>query len=93
MNIASAPTFFAATDLVRAATPSTPSAWVSWSCSSCSPAGPRGRLLLRRAHRRHRGVGPDRRHRRRHRGSGYAIYASTKRTVDRTGITTGQFGQ
>ena len=26
-------------------------------------------------------------------GSGYAIYASTKRTVDRTGITTGQFGQ
>ena len=26
-------------------------------------------------------------------GSGYAIYASAKRTVDRTGITTGQFGQ
>ena len=26
-------------------------------------------------------------------GSGYAIYTSTKRTVDRTGITTGQFGQ
>lgn len=26
-------------------------------------------------------------------GGGYAIYASTKRTVDRTGITTGQFGQ
>lgn len=26
-------------------------------------------------------------------GSGYAIYVSSKRTVDRTGITTGQFGQ
>ena len=26
-------------------------------------------------------------------GSGYAIYVSTKHTVDRTGITTGQFGQ
>jgi hypothetical protein len=26
-------------------------------------------------------------------GSGYAIYVSTKRTVDQTGITTGQFGQ
>jgi hypothetical protein len=26
-------------------------------------------------------------------GSGYAIYASAKRTADRTGITTGQFGQ
>src|SRR5258708_2350237 len=26
-------------------------------------------------------------------GAGYAIYVSTKRTVDRTGITTGQFGQ
>jgi hypothetical protein len=26
-------------------------------------------------------------------GSGYAIYLSTKHTVDRTGITTGQFGQ
>jgi len=26
-------------------------------------------------------------------GSGYAIHISTKRTVDRTGITTGQFGQ
>ena len=26
-------------------------------------------------------------------GGGYAIYVSTKRTVDRTGITTGQFGQ
>lgn len=26
-------------------------------------------------------------------GSGYAIYTSAKRTVDRTGITTGQFGQ
>ncbi|KAA1242637.1 glycosyl transferase family 39, partial [Mycobacterium simiae] len=25
-------------------------------------------------------------------GSGYAIYVSAKRTVDRTGITTGQFG-
>lgn len=25
-------------------------------------------------------------------GSGYAIYTSSKRTVDRTGITTGQFG-
>lgn len=26
-------------------------------------------------------------------GSGYAIYTSSKRTIDRTGITTGQFGQ
>ncbi|ORW10584.1 glycosyl transferase family 39 [Mycobacterium kyorinense] len=26
-------------------------------------------------------------------GSGYAIYVSAKRTTDRTGITTGQFGQ
>jgi len=26
-------------------------------------------------------------------GSGYAIYTSSKRSVDRTGITTGQFGQ
>ncbi|PJE01595.1 MULTISPECIES: glycosyl transferase family 39 [Mycobacterium] len=26
-------------------------------------------------------------------GSGYAIYTSAKHTVDRTGITTGQFGQ
>jgi hypothetical protein len=26
-------------------------------------------------------------------GSGYAIYVSTKNTVDETGITTGQFGQ
>ena len=26
-------------------------------------------------------------------GSSYAIYVSTKRTVDQTGITTGQFGQ
>ncbi|ETZ38067.1 glycosyl transferase family 39 [Mycobacterium gordonae] len=26
-------------------------------------------------------------------GSGYAIYTSAKRTTDRTGITTGQFGQ
>ncbi|OBJ90374.1 glycosyl transferase family 39 [Mycobacterium asiaticum] len=26
-------------------------------------------------------------------GSGYAIYTSSKSTVDRTGITTGQFGQ
>jgi hypothetical protein len=26
-------------------------------------------------------------------GSGYAIYVSTKRTVDQTGITTGQFGR
>ncbi|MBY0443534.1 MAG: glycosyl transferase family 39 [Mycobacteriaceae bacterium] len=26
-------------------------------------------------------------------GGGYAIYASAKRTVDRTGITTGQFSQ
>jgi hypothetical protein len=26
-------------------------------------------------------------------GSGYAIYVSSKRPVDRTGITTGQFGQ
>jgi hypothetical protein len=26
-------------------------------------------------------------------GSGYAIYVSGQRTVDRTGITTGQFGQ
>ena len=25
-------------------------------------------------------------------GSGYAIYVSTKHTVDQTGITTGQFG-
>jgi hypothetical protein len=25
-------------------------------------------------------------------GGGYAIYVSTKRTVDQTGITTGQFG-
>ena len=25
-------------------------------------------------------------------GGGYAIYTSTKRTVDQTGITTGQFG-
>lgn len=26
-------------------------------------------------------------------GSGYAIYVSTKRTVDQTGITTGQYGR
>jgi hypothetical protein len=26
-------------------------------------------------------------------GAGYPIYASTKRTVDQTGLTTGQFGQ
>jgi hypothetical protein len=26
-------------------------------------------------------------------GSGYAIYVSTKRTTDQTGITTGQLGQ
>ena len=26
-------------------------------------------------------------------GSSYAIYTSTKRTTDQTGITTGQFGQ
>jgi hypothetical protein len=26
-------------------------------------------------------------------GSSYAIYTSTKRTADQTGITTGQFGQ
>ena len=26
-------------------------------------------------------------------GSGYAIYMSTKRSVDQTGLTTGQFGR
>ena len=26
-------------------------------------------------------------------GAGYPIYVSTKRTVDQTGLTTGQFGQ